>query len=140
MKTLLIFALLLASAPALADDDEIVVDDAADEIRIDEGNDEITLEDEEPAQATQPAFSPTTRLNSNSETGLSVDSAHEPAAGGAPEDQVEAWSLFRLNLHHKSAPGRSWRIGARLRAWGGWDHPDEGGASKTVLLSVVLVC
>mgnify|MGYP001416881487 CR=1 FL=1 len=126
MKIAAILSLLIVADASFASDDDILLE---------ESDDEIVLEDEPAAVSVTPAFVPTTRLNVTSETGLSADTLHERADAGAPEDLVEAWSLLRLALRHQKAPGRSWRIGARLRLWGGWDHPDEGGASKTILLS-----
>ncbi len=126
MKTLVMLSLFVAAAPSLASDDEIVLE---------ESDDEIVLEESPLAAPAKPAFVPSTRLNVSSETGLSADSSHERAGTGSPEDVIEAWSLLRLALRHQTAPGRSWRFGARARLWGGWDHPDEGGASKTLLLT-----
>ncbi len=156
MQPLLITFFLLAT-PAV-DDDEIVIEEpsSAQTLTADDGDeivledepetppkasslgDEIVLEDEmaqSPPELTKPAFKPSTLVLSSLETALALDTVHDPSTLGAPEDVIESWGLLRLQLRHRLAPGRSWRVGARARLWGGWDHPDEGGQSKTVLLT-----
>ena len=128
-------------AAGLDEDDEIVLDEEPAASSASAESEEIVLE-EEPTQdkpstfrLPPPAFKPSTIVRTRSETSAAVDTAHQEASVGSPEDVLEAWSTLRLQLIHRGAPGRSWRVGARLRLWGGWDHPDEGGAAKTALLT-----
>ena len=126
-----------ADQSAPSQDDEIVLDDDP-IVGIEEADDEIVLDDESKPTSSvllKPSFKPSTVLRSSTTTAFALDSAHNPATLGTPEDVAEVWSLLRLQLIHRSAPGRSWRMGGRVRLWGGWDHPDEGGTGKSVLLT-----
>ena len=119
------------------EDDEIVLEDDP-VVEPEQTDDDIVLDDDTQRASiasAKPNFKPSTVLRSSTTTALGVDSEHNPATLGSPEDVAELWSTLRLQMIHRSAPGRSWRVGARLRLWGGWDHPDEGGESKSTVLT-----
>ena len=137
MESLPWLAFLLFAAPAGNDDELIIIDDEP--VAAVAGDaEEIIIEDAPapaPAVAKLPARRAQTLVKSGSDSAVSVDTTADRAAGGAPEDFFEGWTTYRLHITHKPEPGRGWRVGARLRLWGGLDHPDEGGAGKTVLLT-----
>ena len=119
------------------EDDEIVLEDDP-VVEPEQTDDDIVLDDDTQRASiasAKPNFKPSTVLRSSTTTALGVDSEHNPATLGSPEDVAELWSTLRLQMIHRSAPGRSWRVGARLRLWGGWDHPDEGGEGKSTVLT-----
>jgi len=123
---------------ALSEDDEIVLEDNQETPADGESDGDIVLDDEpngSSAGPIKPRFKPSTVLRSSTLTAAALDREHNEATLGSPEDVAELWSTLRLHLIHRTAPGRSWRLGARLRLWGGWDHPDEGGEAKSVLLT-----
>lgn len=117
------FVVVFASS-ALAQDEDFGLEDS-------DLGEEAALEELKTPQA--PVYRRSTLLKGNMDMGVSVDARHQRAESGAPEDFFEAWRGVRLHLTHKMAPGRSWRIGGRLRMWGGMDHPDEGGEIKSLM-------
>ena len=107
------------TASAADDDDEIVLEDEQETpTKAPSLGDEIVLEDEvaqSPPEPIKPTFKPSTLVLSSLETALALDTLHDPSTLGAPEDVIESWGLLRLQLRHRLAPGRSWRVGARAR-------------------------
>ncbi|MDE0881038.1 MAG: hypothetical protein OSB21_00430 [Myxococcota bacterium] len=117
------FTVLLASS-ALAQEEDFGLEDS-------DPGEELGLEEAQAPAA--PVYRRSTLLKGNMDMGVSVDTRHQRAQLGAPEDFFEAWRGLRLHLTHKTAPGRTWRVGARLRMWGSMDHPNEGGEIKSLL-------
>ena len=63
-----------------------------------------------------------------------MDTAHQEASVGSPEDVLEAWSTLRLQLIHR-APGRAGVSERGLRLWGGWITWMRAGQRKQRFLT-----